>query len=138
MGRILGLDPGSVRCGVAISDAGRTMAFPRPALRAGPGLVAEIARMVDEEHVDLVVIGRPVALSGRQTSSTFAADELAHGLRQALAHATVVPWDERLTTAQASRQLRAAGRRAEEHRERVDSAAATVLLEHYLEAMRGS
>ena len=136
MGRILGLDPGSVRCGVAVSDSGRTMAFPRPALRSGPDLVTTIARMVDEESVDLVVIGRPVSLAGRETASTLAANQLAYELRAALAHATVLQWDERLTTAQATRQLRAAGRRAEEHRERVDSAAATVLLEHYLEALR--
>jgi len=136
VGRILGLDPGSKRCGVAISDSARTMAFPRPALAVDDSLLVLVGQLVDDESVDLVVVGRPVALSGRETASTVMADGMFHELRAALHHATVIQWDERLTTHEATRGLHAAGHRSADHRDRVDSAAAVVLLQHYLDGLR--
>ncbi len=138
MGRILGLDPGSRRCGVAITDSARSMAFPRPALEVGEHLPVMIGQLVEEESVDLVVVGRPVALSGRETSSTLLADTLYQALRDSLHHTSVIQWDERLTTREATRHLHAAGHRTESHRDRVDSAAATVMLESYLEWLHES
>ncbi len=137
MGRVLSLDPGTVRCGVALSDSARTMAFPRPALAAGEGLVGRIAALVADEAVATVVVGRPVALSGRATTSTALADELCRDLRAALADVEVVAFDERLTTVEAGRRLAGAGRRAREAREAIDSAAAVVVLEAYLGGPRG-
>lgn len=121
---------------MAISDSARTMAFPRPAISVDDSLLVRIGQMVDEEFVDLVVVGRPVALSGRETASTLMADGLFHQLRAALHHSTVIQWDERLTTREATRGLHAAGHRAADHRDRVDSAAAVVLLQHYLDGLR--
>ncbi len=138
MGRILGLDPGSKRCGVAISDSARTMAFPRPAFSVDDSLVVLVTQIVEDESVDLVVVGRPIALSGRETASTLMADGLFHELRAALLRATVIQWDERLTTHEATRGLHAAGHRSADHRDRIDSAAAVVLLQHYLDGLRGS
>ncbi len=137
MGRVLSLDPGTVRCGVALSDSGRTMAFPRPALAAGAGLVARVAALVADEAVETVVVGRPVALSGRSTPSTSLADELCRELRAALVGVEVVAFDERLSTVEAGRRLAGAGRRAREAREAIDSAAAVVVLEAYLGGPRG-
>lgn len=137
MGRVLSLDPGTVRCGVALSDSARTMAFPRPALAAGEGLVGRIAALVADEAVATVVVGRPVALSGRATTSTALADELCRDLRAALAGIEVVAFDERLTTVEAGRRLALSGRRAREAREAIDSAAAVVVLEAYLGGPRG-
>ena len=114
------------------------MAFPRESLDVDEGLVGAIARLVDDESVDLVVVGRPVALSGNETPSTVLADELAHALLGALGTVTVVQWDERLTTTQAQRSLAGAGVKAREHRARIDSAAAVILLQNYLDALRTS
>ncbi|MFI5035838.1 MAG: Holliday junction resolvase RuvX [Acidimicrobiales bacterium] len=135
MARVLAIDPGSRRCGVAISDSARTMAFPRAAL-AAEGVVAAVVRLVENEGVDLVVVGRPVALSGAETASTTQADELVADLRGGLGAVPVVAFDERLTTTEAQRSLREAGVRARHHRGRVDSAAAVVMLQHFLEADR--
>ena len=137
MARVLGLDPGARRCGVALSDAGRTMAFPRPALDAGDGLAEDVARLAREESVELVVVGRPLSLAGARTAATAAADALYESLAQRLAPLAVVQFDERLTTRTAERGLRESGVRARDQRGRVDSAAAAVMLQHFLEAERG-
>ncbi len=137
MGRVLSLDPGTVRCGVALSDSARTMAFPRPALPGGEGLVARVVTLVADEGVETVLVGRPVALSGRVTASTSLADDLCRDLREALAGVEVVAVDERLSTVEAGRRLAGAGRRAREAREAIDSAAAVVVLEAFLGGERG-
>jgi putative Holliday junction resolvase len=134
--RVLALDPGSRRVGVAVSDSAGALAFPRDALAAGEDLPAQVADLVEAEGATLVVVGRPVSLEGRQTDSTRAADELAALLREALS-VDVVAHDERLTTVSASRGLAEAGHRAKSARTRVDSAAAVVLLQSYLDAHRG-
>ena len=132
----MGLDPGSRRCGVAVSDSRRTMAFPRPALPVDEGLVGSLADLIAEEEVSTVVVGRPVALSGRATSSTDLAGAFAQELRARLASLEIVQWDERLTTHEASRALHQAGHRASAQRARVDSAAAVILLQSFLDARR--
>jgi putative Holliday junction resolvase len=134
--RVLGLDPGSRRCGVAISDSARTMAFPRPALDVDDAVVAQIRHLVDEESVDLVVIGRPVALSGNETASTQMADEFFAEVSAVLGSVPALQWDERMTTQEAQRSLSEAGKRMKQHRERIDSAAAVIMLQNYLDGLR--
>ncbi|HSN02117.1 MAG TPA: Holliday junction resolvase RuvX [Acidimicrobiales bacterium] len=136
MARVLGLDPGTKRCGVAISDSARTMAFPREALTVDETLVAAIERAVNEESVELVVVGRPLSLAGAPTASTALADELFASLATALSPREVIQFDERLTTVEASRSLAGAGHRAREQRARIDSAAAVVMLQSFLEGKR--
>src|SRR5579872_704078 len=97
MARVLAIDPGTRRCGVAISDSTRTMAFPREAL-SSETVTESVVRLVHDEGVDLVVVGRPVALSGSETASTTLADELLSQLREGLHDVPVVALDERLTT----------------------------------------
>lgn len=113
------------------------MAFPRSPISADDELVARLGAVVDEESVDLVVVGRPVALSGNETASTELADALCVALAGALS-VPVVQFDERLTTLEAKRSLSEAGVKARDHRERVDSAAAVVMLQHFLESDRAS
>lgn len=137
MGRVLGLDPGSVRVGVALSDSSLTMAFPRPALENDATLLERLRALVDDEGVDVVVVGRPVALSGRTTASTELADDLFEAVHKVLTGVSVVQADERLTTVEAGRRLESAGRTSREARAALDSAAAVVLLEAYMRARRG-
>ena len=135
MSRVLGLDPGTKRCGVAVSDTRRTMAFPRPAFVVNEDLLVRLAALVDEEEIGLVVVGRPLALAGHETPSTIEAHSLFVRIRDALRHVTVVQWDERLTTLEAQKSLSGAGMRAKEQRDHIDSAAAVVLLQGYLSAI---
>ncbi|MGP8010419.1 MAG: Holliday junction resolvase RuvX, partial [Acidimicrobiales bacterium] len=76
MSRVLGLDPGAVRCGVAITNSSMSMAFPRPALPNDASLIASLLALAEEEGVTTIVVGRPVSLSGNETSSTQRADTL--------------------------------------------------------------
>jgi len=133
--RILGIDPGSRRCGVAITDTEQTMAFPRPAFDVNESLMVKIVELVENESVGLVVVGRPISLAGDETASTDQADELFRAIRDRVRHATVIQWDERLTTVEASRSLSGAGMNAKNQRTHVDSAAAAIMLQHYLDGL---
>ena len=135
MTRYLGIDPGTVRCGVAITDSAASMAFPRPALKRDDQLVAALRSLVDEEGVGAIVVRRPVALSGAVTASTTSADDLFMVLREAFDELTVVQWDERLTTIEASRSLSGAGLRAKDQRSHLDSAAAVIMLQNYVDGL---
>ena len=127
MTRVLALDYGSARCGVAVSDPTGTLATPlEPVVRANTrrGL-ARLATVVRETGAERVVLGLPLGLSGADTPQT--AETRAFGAR--LAEAVEVPvelYDERFTTRIAQRS---ASREASE-----DSRAAAVLLEDWLAA----
>ena len=134
-GRVVALDPGEARIGVAVSDASRTMAFPRPPVAAGDGAVAAIAALVTEESATCVVVGHPRRLDGTSGSAAARAEALADAVAAALDDAvTVVLHDERLTTVTATSRLRDAGVSSREARGRVDGGAAVVLLESWLGA----
>jgi putative Holliday junction resolvase len=133
--RILGIDPGSRRCGIAITDSDQTMAFPRPALGVDESLMGKIAQLVEDESVGLVVVGRPISLAGNETESTEQADELFRAVQDRVHHATVIQWDERLTTVEAQRSLSGAGMNERNQRSHVDSAAAVIMLQHYLDGL---
>jgi putative Holliday junction resolvase len=135
MTRYLGIDPGTVRCGVAITDSAPSMAFPRPALARDEQLLEAIRSLVTEEGVGAIVVGRPVALSGAVTASTTSADDLFSALREAFDDLPVVQWDERLTTIEASRSLSGAGVRARDQRSHLDSAAAVIMLQNYVDGL---
>lgn len=135
MARILGIDPGTRRCGIAITDSEQTMAFPRPALSVDESLMGKIAQLVEDESVGLIVVGRPVSLAGNETESTEQADELCRKIRDRIHHATVVQFDERLTTVEAERSLSGAGMSEKNQRSHVDSAAAVIMLQHYLDGL---
>jgi putative Holliday junction resolvase len=112
------------------------MAFPRPALATNDQLLESLRTLVEDESVELVVIGRPVALSGNETASTQEADALYELLVDGLAPILVVQWDERLTTHEAQRSLSQAGVKAKNHREHIDSAAAVIMLQSYMDGRR--
>jgi putative Holliday junction resolvase len=135
-GRVLALDPGAARIGIAVSDSARSMAFPRPPVTAGAGEIERVAMVVREEGAGTVVVGHPLRLDGSVGPGASRAVELADALRGALAtdDIEVVLHDERLTTVTATTRLRDAGVDARRARGRVDGAAAVVLLEAWLAA----
>lgn len=134
VGRVVALDPGSTRIGVAVSDSARRLAFPRSPIEGGDGAPARCAALVREEAARLVVVGHPLRLDGTEGPAAEQADALASALRTALAldGVEVVLHDERLTTVTATTRLREAGHGARSARRRVDGAAAVVLLESWL------
>lgn len=132
----LGIDVGTARIGVARSDRDGLLAVPVETVARGDGDVARIAALADEYDAFELVVGLPVALSGRETAST--AD--ARGFAQALADAghRVRLIDERLSTVSAHGALRGSGRSQKSSRSIVDQVAAVVLLQQALDVEKGT
>jgi len=136
--RILGVDFGRARIGVAVSDELGMLAHP---LETIPGLrlddaakrIAEIAR---EKNVECVVLGMPRHMSGEMGSAAEEVNAFADKLRPLLA-CELVLWDERLTTTAANRALRDSGKKMKQTRGVVDQVAAQMILQGYLDRAQG-
>jgi putative holliday junction resolvase len=136
-GRALAVDLGSRRVGLAVSDRSGLLAFPYSTFeRAGDPAAdaAEIGRALEETGATTVVVGLPLSLDGSLGPAATGAQAWAAELAERLRGVEVVLFDERLTTVTATAGLAAAGRRGRSARGRVDSAAATVLLQSWLDA----
>ncbi|HEX9824014.1 MAG TPA: Holliday junction resolvase RuvX [Actinomycetota bacterium] len=133
-GRVLALDVGEARIGVAVSDPGRTVALPAGTIRVagGPQDLKAVAGLVAEHQVTEVVVGHPLTLKGERGTAAMHAEEFAEGLRMVL-DVPVHLQDERLTTVEAERGLRAAGASPRERRRSVDQAAAALILGAFLD-----
>jgi putative Holliday junction resolvase len=137
-GRVVALDLGSRRIGVAYSDSGRTLASPWGTVeRSGdPARDREaVVEVIAEMEARTVVVGLPLSLSGASGPAARAALSEVAALREVLEPMgiTVETADERFTTVEAQRSLTAAGRRGRAARSLIDSAAAMVLLQAWLD-----
>jgi putative Holliday junction resolvase len=133
--RILGLDLGERRVGVAVSDPGGIMASPllqfQPKGRRD--LVATVARLVEEQGAQRVVVGMPLLADGTHGAQARRTDAVVEALQAVLA-VPVAVWDERFSTAEAEAALRAADLSPKRRKERRDKVAATLILQAYLDA----
>jgi putative holliday junction resolvase len=139
VGRILGIDYGNRRVGMAISDPLSITAQPRATWRRTDEseLIPKIVAFVLSEGVDRVVVGYPITLKGTKSSRSLATERFAGKL----ADACPVPvslWDERLTTVQAHRVLHLMGKAPSRNRDRVDQIAAALMLQSYLDGRSGT
>jgi putative Holliday junction resolvase len=126
--KVLALDHGPARTGVAVSDPTGTIVRPLPAIRRvdSPTGCRELDALIAREQPEAIVVGEPRSLSGERGEQARAAAGFAGRVR-ARVQVPVELWDERLTTVEASRRSRESGSRAD-----LDSLAACVLLEAYL------
>jgi putative Holliday junction resolvase len=133
--RLLGIDPGLRRVGVALSDEDARIAMPLTTLaRVGDApLIEALAALAAEHAVSAVVIGLPLRLDGSESDGSRKARKLAAAL-EARVSAEVVLWDERLSTAQAERALREGGVRGRDKKAVVDQVAATLILQSFLDS----
>jgi putative Holliday junction resolvase len=138
-GRVLALDPGRVRVGVAISDEDGVLASPRAALDAADQkrLVGLVTRLCEEEEVKRILVGLPLDMSGEAGPPARRAEALAATLREA----TGLPVDlvdERLSTVAAHRRLDDAGhKRGKSRTQAIDGAAAALMLQAWLDSRSG-
>lgn len=134
--RVLGIDVGSVRIGLAISDETCTLASPVGTIsNEARTLWTRIDREIEHRRVDRVVIGLPRRLDGSEGNSAVAARKFAAELARRTT-AEIELWDERFTTTIAERALIESGIRRKRRREVIDSVAAAVLLQNWLDARR--
>lgn len=133
-GRVLGVDVGLVRVGLAISDPDRLVATPLDTIAGGDHLVARLAARAADESCQTVVIGLPLSLSGGDTESTRMARSVASDLEGT--GIGVALWDERLSSAEADRSMRSSGRNRDQRKAERDQIAAAIILQGWLEANR--
>ena len=132
-GRVLGLDLGTRRIGVAVSSG--TIATPHSVLERGRDRTADhaaVAALVDELGAERVVVGLPLSLDGKMGPAATAAAEEAAALGDVLA-VPVETYDERLTTVTADRSLASLGLKGQARRRVVDKVAAAVILQAWLD-----
>jgi len=134
--RILALDHGSKRIGVAVSDETKTIAQPQEYIPAEPfaDFLARLRQLVREKEIDLILVGLPRNMDG----SYGPAAQKVQAFVAVLKTAITVPiklWDERLTSSQANKILIQGGVRRDKRKEKVDKMAAAILLQSYLDGI---
>ena len=136
-GRLAGIDYGTVRIGVAISDPAQTLASPLENYQRGGGAADErwLKKLVAGEQIVGFVVGLPVHNSGLESQKSREAREFARVLHE-LTKLPVRLFDERYTTAHAEELLLAAGFTSKQRKQRLDKLAAQILLTAYLESPR--
>jgi putative pre-16S rRNA nuclease len=137
--RVIGIDVGARRIGLAISDATRTLARPletigvdndRDAVTRVAARIAELA--ADEDGVTRIVVGLPRRLDGTATNATARVTAFIDGLR-ARTSLPIVTEDERLTSVEAERRLASRERDWKKRKAKIDAAAAAIILQDYLD-----
>ena len=137
MKRLLGIDFGQARIGVAGSDEIGLMAHPVETIhvREVADPMARIVEICAQRRSEVVVVGMPFRLDGSAGTAAEKVDQFIKKLRKVLPEEIgIVTHDERLTTVEAQAQLHAAGRTVKNSREVIDQAAAVVILQHYMDA----
>ena len=134
--RILSLDHGTVRIGVAVSDEMKIIATPLEFIPTEPfdKAVARLQQLIREKEVELILIGMPRNMDGSYGPSALRVQEFVAVLKETIA-IPIKTWDERLTSAQANRFLIEANVRRSQRKERVDQTAAAILLQSYLDSL---
>ena len=135
MGRILGLDVGGKRIGVAVSDELGMVASPVGFIRRGPRELDDLRDLIARFSAVQLVAGLPVGLSGREGPQAAEVRAFADATAAAVA-LPLAYWDERLTSAMAERSLIESGSRRAKRREQIDAVAAAITLQGYLDHAR--
>lgn len=133
-GRILAIDFGMRRLGLAVSDPSNVIALGLPTLerRNVASDLSTLGGLIEEYGIAEVVLGLPLSKSGAESAMSQRVDAFADKLRRRSGRAVRL-WDERLSSAEANRMLQAAGIGLGRRRRAVDRVAATLILQNYLD-----
>ena len=134
--RILALDHGTKRIGVAVSDETKTIAQPLEYIPAEPfaDFLSRLKQLLLEKEIDLVLLGLPRNMDGSYGPAAQKVETFVAVLRAAIT-VPVKTWDERLTSSQANKILIQGGVRRDKRKEKVDKMAAAILLQSYLDGI---
>jgi putative Holliday junction resolvase len=136
--RILAIDHGSKRMGIAVSDELKMIAQPLEYILAEPSadFLARLKELIHEKEVELILVGMPRNMDGTYGPAAQKVQEFVAVLKGALS-VPIKFWDERLTSAQANRLLIQGNVRRNKRKEKVDKMAAAILLQSYLDSLGG-
>lgn len=132
-GRILAIDHGRRRIGMAISDPFRITAQSLPTLivQSTEKVLSEIKAIIEEKNVTEIVVGMPYNLRGEKTASAENVEKFIERLK-ATFHLPVHQWDERWSTIEAHRTIHEFGKSPSRHKEKVDQISALIILQSFL------
>ena len=134
-GRVLGVDFGDVRTGLAISDDTRFLASGIGYIKVG-GIVKtadKVAEIFMENHAVSIVVGHPINMNGTKGPRAERAEEFADLLRERLLEAEIILFDERMTTMAAARYLGETNTRGSKRKNVIDTLSAQIILQNYLD-----
>jgi len=134
--RILALDHGTKRIGVAVSDETKTIAQPLEYILTEPfaDFLARLKKILGEKEIDLILIGLPRNMDGSYGPAALKVQEFVAVLKSGIT-TPIKLWDERLTSTQANRYLIQGNVRRDKRKEKVDKTAAAILLQSYLDSI---
>jgi putative holliday junction resolvase len=134
--RILALDHGTKRIGLAVSDETGVIALPLEFLAAQPlpDFLDRLKEIIDSKRVEEILVGIPRNMNGSYGPAAAKALEFVAALKTMLT-IPIKTWDERLTSVQANRVLIETGMRRDKRKQRVDQTAAAILLQSYLDSL---
>ena len=133
--RVLAIDHGSKRMGIALSDPSGMIALPMEFIPAEPfhAFLIRLKEILREKEVELMIVGMPRNMDGTYGPAAAKVQEFVAVLKENI----IIPirtWDERLTSTQANRMLIQANVRRQDRKEKVDAAAAAILLQSFLDS----
>ncbi len=133
--RILALDHGTKRIGVALSDELQMLATPLEFIPAGPfaAFLDRLKTILREKEVEMILVGMPRNMDGSYGPAALKVQEFVAVLKDALT-VPIKTWDERLTSVQAHRFLSEGGVRSRQRKGKVDQMAAAILLQNWLDS----
>ena len=136
--RILAIDHGTKRMGIAVSDELKMIAQPLEFVPAEPfaGVLTRLKELIRDKQVELILVGMPRNMDGSYGPAALKVQDFAAALKGALT-VPIKTWDERLTSAQANRLLIQGNVRRDKRKEKVDKMAAAILLQSYLDSLAG-
>ena len=134
--RILALDHGTKRVGIALSDELKLIAQPLEFVAAEPfaDLLARLKELIRDKQVELILVGLPRNMNGSCGPAALKVQDFVAALRGALT-LPIQTWDERLTSVQATRLLIQGNVRRDKRKKKVDQTAAAILLQSYLDSL---
>lgn len=137
--RLMALDIGGRRIGVAVSDPEQTLARSLSVIerRSEQDSMTAIASLVEEHDVEKIIVGHPLLLDGTAGEQARRVEAYAAKLQEALG-IPIVLWDEALSTSRAQEMMIEAGTKQKDRRTRLDAVAAAVILQDYLDSRRRS
>jgi putative Holliday junction resolvase len=130
--RIIGLDWGEARIGVAVSDPLGLTALPLDHLKNDNNVMPNIKKIIQKYNAEEIVVGRPINMNGSKSASTIKAEEFQDFLSKGL-DIKVSLWDERFTSKIAEKALIESGFSRSSRKDLIDSSAASIMLQGYME-----
>jgi len=137
MGRIVGIDYGKVRVGLAASDPMHTVATPRETLQVTnrKKLLDDIVAFCTEQDAEAIIVGLPLHMDGRVSEMAEEVQKFVGHLRERLPELDIRTWDERLSSSVANQALTQGGVKGKKRKAVVDQMAAQLILQGYLDSL---